>query len=929
MQQLELNFINKICEDMEKLNGTTFEYFSKDILTMILNTDVNQKGHNLYAKPVKSTADFNTDNFEIVGQCGTNNEYFKFPANATTTTKIKPIEDIEGAIKNHPQSKIIYLFANQVGTGGLLSKLDIQIKKNQYNQTIKVYDSEKIAREVIFKNILHRKTEKLIEKYLPTAYELYKLLPQTNNIPNFSSKKYFKREVETDIVNDILEKNILQIYGISGIGKTELAKSMSNTLIKNFESAIWINGDNLSNINFESVDISKFNSSINLKTLLENHKIVLVFDNFNENIKELKKQFDEYNKNDSVCIITSLQKNLSQNSHNLEYLSKEISKNILFEIANKPSTDIANKIIEYVNGYPLLLNIIRDSVEEEDDTWEEILEDLKNIVRMDDPEKNKKISIRILEKQLTSIEEYLKWIYLLKSRFISKEFLFFCIQKNGIKSLTKRSIISETEKSFYTVHQIILDSIIDMFKDKIPIDTAYIKIEEFLVIENEKKSVGYFNFLFRHNSFIDMVYKSLSESNVLKKHILYSKTQARNDDDAIWYLDEIENFTLRYDIKIDFLLLVEEIEIELYQAKKSFKKINNKKYIEICQSKIDRLEILKSSCKLHDIDLYLNHHLGKIYSRIGEDEKAKELFELVIQKDANADYAKLQIARILVWDKDNNHMKELMKIFESILSNTSKWEKQSLSVLLATYELLSKNNMWKIRKIYIDDKLDDFINRLFYSLSFGFEQPFQLLSSLSSHLSYNQKDIYFEICEKLPLPSTIDTNDKVKYAYATIQVAYYKNLKYSTNLDKEIKMNIAFNIAKAYYESINLEDYQRGKFVDLYIESQKYSEALKEIKKYEKKEDAFYFQKLCKVYRGLSSYKESIDAIEKAIILLKENKNNFYLSACLNDKAETLNLEDKQEESIQTLIEAIHLQSNLNTKESWNKKLLAWKAKME
>ena len=923
MSQLERNFINQMCQDMEKLNGTKFEYFSKEVLTMLLNEEVNQKGHNLYAKPVKSTADFNTNNFEIVGQCGTNNKYFKPPAKATTKTKTKPIEDIEGAIKNHSQSKTIYLFANQRGTGGQLSKLNNKITTKQYSQVIEIYDSEKIA-DIILQNILNQRVEKLLKDYLPTSYEIYKLMPQANNIPNFTSKKYFERDMEDDIIKELLDKSILQIFGISGLGKTEIVKSICNKLSDGFESSIWIDESDSKSFNFESVHISKFNSNINLKTLLENHKIILILDNFNENLNELKQQFDEYNKKDSVCLMTSLQQNLLKNSYSLNYLSGKISKNILSETENRPSNEIASSIINYINGYPLLLNIIRDNVENEDYTWEEILEDIKNIVKIDDPEKNKKISIRILEKQLMSIKDDIKWIFLLKSRFLSKEFLKFCIENTGVKRLLKRSIISNTESSFYTIHQILLDSIMDILKDEISIEDSYSRLEEFLIIENENKSVGYFNFLFTHSSFVENIYNNLDNSNPLKKQILYSKIQARNESDEVYFLKEIKNFTLSDNVKIDILLLVEEIEIELYQVKKDFQKSDNEKYIEICKDKISQLEELNSNCTIEDIDLYLNHHLGKIYSRIKEYPKALELFEKVISKDSNADYAQLQIARILSLDRENDNSEKLKKIFDKTLTQPNKWEKQSLSVLLAIYDILSKDNMSKFRKEYIDDNINDFVNRLFYSLTFGFEQPLQLLSRLSYHLSYNQKDIYFEICENLPLPSTIETNDNIKFAFATIQVAYYKNLKYSNDPEKNGKMEKAFEYAETYYKLIDLEDYERGKFVDLYIEKEKFTEALTELEKYQQKNNAFYFQKLTKAYRGLKQYDESLKSIEQAIELLGIDGNKNFLSAFLNDKAETLQLKEEKDDAIKSLKQAIDIQSNSNTKKNWNTKLIKW-----
>lgn len=909
MQQLELNFIKKICEDMEKLNGTKFEYFSKEILFMILGQEINHKGHNLYAKPVKSTADFNTDNFEIIGQCGTDNEYFKFPAKVTTKTDIKPIKDINGAIKNHPQSKVIYLFANQVGTGGALSKLNIEIGKKKYSQIIEVYDSEKIAK-IILQNILNVKTKTLLHRYLPTAYELYKVLPQTNTIPNFTSKKYFKRDVEKDIIDTLLKNRILQVYGISGLGKTELIKSIANTLVKDFESAIWISGDNLSTIDFESVHTSKLNpdSDIVLKTLLKNHKIILLLDNVNDDLNNLKRNFEKYNRNSSVCLITSLQKNLNKNSYNLDFLSEEISKKILFETKNKPSDNIADEIIKYISGYPLLLNIIRDSVEDEEETWENVLDDLKDAVKIDDPEKNKKISMRILEKQLPSIKEPLKWIYFLGSKSISKEFLEFCVTRAEVKSLINKSIISETESSSYSVHQIILDSIYDILKSNTRIDESYTQVNEFLKIQNEKKSVGYFNFLSRHSEFINKIYNSLDQSSELKKQILHSQVQATYDNKD-YFLEEIEKFDLDYKSKINILLLIEKIEIELY------KEGNNK---EQCESKITQLEGLLSSCKVKGINKYLNHHIGKLYIKIKDRKTALEFFYKVLDEDKDADYTKLQIARILSWDKENDNFSKLDKIFSETLTKPTKWKDESLSVLLSMYNVLSQNDMFLFREKYIYADIDNFIEHLFYSLNFGFEQPLELLANLSRNLQYDKRNKFIEICENLP--EFIDTTNSfnIKYAYTTIQVAYYKTLISSKDIDQK-KIEKIFDNIETTYKSLKLIDYQRSNFVNLYIYSKKFNEALTELSKYKNKNDAFYFQKLSQVYRGLKSYDKSLAAIEKSI-----QKNEYYKSDFLNDKAKTLFSQGEKIEASVVLEEAIKIQLNLKIKESWNLRLMQW-----
>lgn len=922
MQQIEISFINQLCQDIAKLNGTDFEYFCKDILGFLVTDNIYHKGHNLYAKPVKSTADFNTNNFRIIGQCGTDQNYFD--------DLKKPLQDIYGAIKNHSQSQIIYLFANQRASGGQLSKLNAEITNQQITQSVETFDSEKIA-NIILEKILNDTIQPLLETYTPFAFELYRTLPHTNQLPNFTSKRYFERDIETSIIEKLREKKILQLFGISGIGKSELSKSIAKKMKNEFETIIWVNGDDLQNSTFDfmAVHISKFNAKINIKSLILNHKIILILDNFNENINAITTEFEALNNKGSICLITSLQQNLAKvNAYEVSFLSDKISEQILFETDNPPTTKIASSILEYVNGYPLLLNIIRDNVEKEDDTWENILEDIQDVVTFEDPERNVKIATRILTRSCQQIEEELKWIFVLNSRFVSREFLKYVLGHSGTKSLIKRSIMMQTETSYYTIHQIILDTIQHLFDAKsVSTDFVYEKLEKYFGIENNKKSVGYYNFLFNHASFIEEIYAKLCPNNLLKQEILYAMVQVRDERKGNWFLDEIKKYDLTNTTKIEILLLIEKLEIELFNAKNELKKDNPEKYTEICQSKIDFLENLIKTSSIEGIELYLKHHLGKIYLRIQNYHKALELFDSVLEKDQNADYARLQIARIWVWhDATLVTRGTLETILDSILNNSKNWENQSLSVLLATYELIAENKMKEFREKYIDTHITDFIEKLFYSLSFGFEQPFELLAKLSYYFSYNKQEIYIAICESLPLPATIEQNDNVKFAFATIQVAYYKSLKYSTVSEKDIKMDRAFNLAETYYQAINLNDFQRGKFVDLYIEAEKFVEALSEINKYENKEDdPFYYQKLCKIHRNLNNVRCALTAIEKAIDMSNNNQKYInYKSAFLNDKAETI-YKQSATQAIEILENAISLELNKNTVKTWQNKMQKWK----
>ena len=344
---------------------------------------------------------------------------------------------------------------------------------------------------------------------------------------------------------------------------------------------------------------------------------------------------------------------------------------------------------------------------------------------------------------------------------------------------------------------------------------------------------------------------------------------------------------------------------------------------------------LIEQCKDPEIQIYLQHHLGKLYIRLEKFDLALECFDEVLNKDPNADYARLQIARIAVWHSSDSKLvtdERLSEILRLNLSKINQWDKSSLSVLLATYELISENKMKVFRDKYIDSCIDSFVSNLMYSMSFGFEQPFDLLSKLSSHLGYNFKEIFFDICTNLPFPSTIETNESVQLSFAKIQSAYCRQLKYSNIPDKNVRIDRAFNNAEIYYKNINLEDFERGKFIDLYIDRGNHLSGLKEIEKYDNKvDDPFYYQKYCKLLRLRGTeedIEQSLKCIDKALEITTNNQKFVsYKTAFLNDKAESMFLKSIQS-AIELLKEAIYLQTNNKTVRSWNYKLERWKAKL-
>lgn len=152
-------------------------------------------------------------------------------------------------------------------------------------------------------------------------------------------------------------------------------------------------------------------------------------------------------------------------------------------------------------------------------------------------------------------------------------------------------------------------------------------------------------------------------------------------------------------------------------------------------------------------------------------------------------------------------------------------------------------------------------------------------------------------------------------------------LKYSEQIPKE-KMGTVLSVAEKYFNTLDFEkDFERKSLIDLYIASEQYDKALEFADKFEDKNEPFYLQNICKIYRGKNNLEEALKYINQAItsdnINVYKYVKEFHKAAFLHDKAETLH-EKKDESCIDTLQTAIDKQNTYETKESWSKKKNDW-----
>lgn len=894
---LHQHFVIAVVKDLEVQNGTTFEYMCQPLMELLTDSEVILKGHNLYLKPVGYSVDLIKD-AKTVGQCGTDEKYF---------TNGKPLSDIEGCIKNSPGSKHIYLFGNKRATGGEYQavKREIEIKYSRLH--VELYDAQRIG-EVLYHNIFRTTQIERILRFLPEAKRYYLIMPQTNNVP-LPSPNYVNRPEENEVYNLLEEKQIVQVYGLSGIGKSQLVMSIAGKHGENYDTVLWFDGDKVDVNDIASIYANRLGESINLKTVLGQFRILLVVDNLNEGVRAFMANFLDNNKKGSRCVVTSLQKNLDEeHSFKLSYVDDGISKQILYSGTKRPTEEQAGRLLKEISGYPLLLELAKNTVDNGDFSWDELIE-ISNLTGISDEERNVAFAERIVGRYRDGYSELFNTIIMLSSLRISSDFLK-SIDVFKLKALVRFAILQSNEEFSYQIHIVVLNAIRKVMDKDTDANGFRQLLYQYLREHVQKRDAGLYVFMKIHGDACLGLAEKLEPSDTLRHYIVlavcYTMDTYQNHDRFIGMIDALNTDFEKHEI--DLNLLIERMEI-----------VQNKLYLVSGKDEsVKKQTILKDvdnlNCLSHISDnqkALVCHHIGKWLLTVHEEKDGEEYLKKAIDIVPSSYSSRLQLARL--YNRQNKKDGVIQMIGELLKEETLK--DVPVSVLLSAYGLLAPSKYADLCKQYLDKQLETFVSTVYASLSQGYTHTYLELAKLSRHLAYNYPEEYNQLCSRLPLPLDIANDMRLRENYGNIIAAQYR---YCDN-ESEYRDRI-FHKAEMYLLMTNRDnDFKRKNLFDLYIAAGKADEALAEAETYENQNDIYLHQGLSKVYRIKDNYTEALKQIDYSIA----NEGDAYIahkSAFRHDKGLCMRgLGD--EKWLEVMAEAIEMQPNEKVKEQWRREM--------
>lgn len=907
-RMLAKQFKNAIVRDMSSFNGTQFEDFCQVLLRLILNDDdILHKGCNLNGKPVSYAVDIKTEDCKIVGQSGTDTDYF------SKADFEKPMGDIRGTEKNNPLCEVLYLFSNQRASDAQHTGLATKINAESPSFEVKIYDVEKIA-ETIYENVNAPRCNE-VWQYLTESSQFYDIFPKRNCIPQ-SSLYYVQRDKESKAFQALLEtQSIVEIVGVSGIGKSEFAKQVTKDISQNFESLFWINGSEYKSL--DSVKLCRFGYEVNLRFVLENYKSLVIVDNLNENVTKLNEDFQKANKHESKCIITSLKQSLSDAlTYKLPCMEDELICKYIDSFGLSISETERKKLVTLVAGYPLAVNMICASAKDDLFSIGELLSD-GALQKLED-EHNQRLSERIVRKIYDKYAAELNLLSYIDCQVISSDFLRVIVDRIRLKYLCRYSVLQQEDAYTFRIHQVVLDAIkcIAHIPD---LKELADKLSCYLDNKNHQKDIPFFT-LFHHNvSFIDKVYHNADTTEEQKKVILYSRLQAENTfSDPLKYLSLINDLTLQPANSLyDCLLQADKNEIELSATKRE-------EFSEKAKNIIVDLESELKKTTDENIKFELLHHIGKLYVKLREGENAKPYFENALMICPKAYATMLQLAKIAHNSKPSD-ISKAKEYVSTILDDNIKGHDVPLTIVLACYSVfLSKKAYSDLEDKYIESNFENFSNVIMNSLLNFNNQAVPTLGSFAYSFAYIKPEFMrrtFELLQKLPAASS----DNV-YIRAC---ANLKAVEYKLEIDKKSdKAKTIFKEAEYYFELLNLKekeegrskDYMRKRYQELLMDAEEWKQALEFSANFDDKDSEFYYQNVAKIYQNLQDYPLAIENIDKAIAKVSDTD---YKSSFLWNKACILyDMGDK--ESLKILQEAIDMRKEDKAKDEWKEMLNKW-----
>lgn len=284
------------------------------------------------------------------------------------------------------------------------------------------------------------------------------------------------------------------------------------------------------------------------------------------------------------------------------------------------------------------------------------------------------------------------------------------------------------------------------------------------------------------------------------------------------------------------------------------------------------LELIKIVSKDLKLIKSVRHHYAKCLLRLKREVEAEAEFSNLSKEQPPMYEAKLQLARIYA---RTNRANEAKIQIEEILDGWQFDAGPSVSVALASFELISRSTMRKFKTMLNTKYSDTIASIIKETMAFGYDHSYRAFSVFSGDWAYNHPEKFLDVFGFLPLPQISSLSDNnTKNSVGDL----YREAGKICLRDGNPISDTYLGLAIEFYTSVeHANAFYLRRLAESYCLKKQYSEAEKillSLLDQDSKEPFVYFW-LSKSLLGLERVLEALKNIDIGIEILDANQMGY------------------------------------------------------
>jgi tetratricopeptide (TPR) repeat protein len=849
-EDLRRRYVRDLILDLQQVGGARLEQLIRPFWDHLAGGPVIARGLNVEGAPVGDNVDAVWPDGSV-SEASSDAKYFVKPYS-------KPNKDLRHALKLDPTATRVRLFSTRTADSTAMAyfkrrKTALKLRGIELD----VWDGRRIAEYIVDKLLIDERFVARVGDALPNLRRISEQNAASARVPALDPL-YGGRADDEDVVLARLNLNkALVLFGLGGIGKTELACAIAHRERDKFELAVWVDGEGIAGFEqLRAFDIRLNGYRLNVLGLLSLHKTLLILDNIGVDLDV--NQLAGACNSDSRVLITS-RVEFGTTPVQLGFVGRERTRQIISAGVQTECPDhVLDAILATVDGHPLVLRMLNQFSKEGHD-WDLVKEQCLHIVGAPD-EKRQTVARRILERHLDVLGGELAFFAWCGSATVDRDLFEAALGLIGREKLQRWGLIARGQSDAIRLHDVVFESV-KRLVDRLPVESQRFEsaLETYLCRQISPKSLGFFRVVNRHRGLIEGLLTISQRPGVLRYAYLHGRPASQLTSQLIGDPDQDANLEPRGDRKAWVLSIVESIEVDYRRTRDLGDKANAK---EVLRRRLQIFDRLLANNSLSDEEREIvRHHKGKSLLKVGQEKEALKTFQEVAAEPGNHYATKLQIARLS--ENDPEFAKSL--IFEIIDAEYVRPGSVSMSVLLETLGTLRRRHL----RQFVDEVTSQYgkfmCQQIKAAACSGEDQPIHAFAGVGPDWSYKHPELFLEVLQEieLGLPEDAEDDDE-RLAIARLLVAAGKMLLRQGNISEAMHR---FTQSITFFETITRRTcFVCTHYADALLRLGRASEAAEILDSVESQHrEAYWLLRRTEAHCALKEFHDARKCIEKAL----------------------------------------------------------------